>query len=756
MKRFKKLHLVIILSISLLLLVGSGNYNNAFGSGVTDDKTAPVINSFSIRNANNVDAQGTITADVRLTEEGSGVCDISGMFQEVGAPESDSYPTIAFHYGGDSLFSGNHILTADVPSDVFGAGRYELVELYIADEDGNWSSYEGDELTQICSTTYITIVNEDPNFDRIAPQITSITVNNADAVNGQGSISLTIDLVEDGKGLGFLNFEVKDEEGNDRIIAYNGWDQVSEGTVSDYLRTGRHTITIPMNNRLKNGRYVIDKVYVCDVSGNSTEYKNGEGPLESTIAFNVVNSNADTDTTPPIINTISFRETSLVLPNVWSIDLDVTENESGIHGLSLDLQDHDGNTFELNLYNDKPWKTGTYELKMPVGPFISNGTYKVARIVVWDDSGETCYGDSEWVRDYPLEDIGADDVNLTVSSPFDIAYYSSAANTNGILNAVKTMGNGQTALLDSRNCSIVPKEVFEAIAGKDIILVFQDEDVQWVFDGKKIAKSRCKDVDLTTDFYLENGPELGFEDDRQILVVDFMDNGILPGETEVRINNAYISAKYTSGSNRLLLSYVDDGAVTVEDANVKIDKDEAAVLKITHNSRFVLSGGMLSIRKAKVSVSNCIYSGKWKKPSVTVRLQGKKLDPKYYSKKYSGNKSVGTAKVEVSGNSKFGYKGTAVGKFNINPKKPSISKVTVGKNKITVKMKSKPSLLGATTYKIEYRIAGKGKWKSTTTKRNTKTITKLKKGKKYQVRVRAYKGKRVGAVSAAKKSGKVK
>jgi len=69
-----------------------------------------------------------------------------------------------------------------------------------------------------------------------------------------------------------------------------------------------------------------------------------------------------------------------------------------------------------------------------------------------------------------------------------------------------------------------------------------------------------------------------------------------------------------------------------------------------------------SINGARVSVSNCIYSGKWKRPSVTVKLKGKKLDAKYYTKKYSSNKKVGKAAMTVKGNAKFGYKGTASGK----------------------------------------------------------------------------------------------
>lgn len=160
-------------------------------------------------------------------------------------------------------------------------------------------------------------------------------------------------------------------------------------------------------------------------------------------------------------------------------------------------------------------------------------------------------------------------------------------------------------------------------------------------------------------------------------------------------------------------------------------------------------------KNAKVTASNLIYTGKKQSPKLKVTIGKKTLSSKCYKvATIKNNKAVGTATFTVQGVGK--YSGKKSGSFFINPKKAVISKVTAGKRKITVKMKTRPSATGGTKYKIEYRIAGKGKWKSTTTTSYTKTIKNLKKGKRYQVRVKAYKGKRVGAVSSIIKSGKVK
>ena len=63
-------------------------------------------------------------------------------------------------------------------------------------------------------------------------------------------------------------------------------------------------------------------------------------------------------------------------------------------------------------------------------------------------------------------------------------------------------------------------------------------------------------------------------------------------------------------------------------------------------------------------------------------------------------------------------------------------------------------------YQIRYRAKGTSKWKTRKTRKQTLTIKKLKKGKKYQVGIRACKtvGKTTyyGAWSKTKTTGKIK
>ena len=135
------------------------------------------------------------------------------------------------------------------------------------------------------------------------------------------------------------------------------------------------------------------------------------------------------------------------------------------------------------------------------------------------------------------------------------------------------------------------------------------------------------------------------------------------------------------------------------------------------------------------------YNGKVKTPSVTVKdSKGKKISSKYYTVTYSkGRKYVGkyTVTIKFKGN----YSGTVKKTFTIKPKSTSISRLTAGKKKFTVKWKKQSTQ--TTGYQIQYSTSSKFKSYKTVTvgsnKTASKTISKLKAKKKYYVRVRTYK-----------------
>jgi dipeptidase len=103
------------------------------------------------------------------------------------------------------------------------------------------------------------------------------------------------------------------------------------------------------------------------------------------------------------------------------------------------------------------------------------------------------------------------------------------------------------------------------------------------------------------------------------------------------------------------------------------------------------------------------------------------------------NVDIGNGIINVVG--KGSYAGTKTVPFKIIPKKNSVNKVIVGKKSAKVYLNKVSPSQKVTGYQLQYRQKGTSKWKTRTVsaKNASVTLKKLKKGKQYQFRVRAYK-----------------
>lgn len=146
-------------------------------------------------------------------------------------------------------------------------------------------------------------------------------------------------------------------------------------------------------------------------------------------------------------------------------------------------------------------------------------------------------------------------------------------------------------------------------------------------------------------------------------------------------------------------------------------------------------------KKITLSTTSYTYDGKVKKPSVkVVGSNGKTISSSNYTVTYaSGRKNVGKYAVKIT--FKGNYSGTKTLYFNIKPKSTSISSLTAGSKKFTVKWKKQATQ--TTGYQIQYSTSSKfTNAKTVTVSKNSttsKTVSKLSAKKKYYVRVRTYK-----------------
>ena len=147
------------------------------------------------------------------------------------------------------------------------------------------------------------------------------------------------------------------------------------------------------------------------------------------------------------------------------------------------------------------------------------------------------------------------------------------------------------------------------------------------------------------------------------------------------------------------------------------------------------------INNAGAEPDTYIYDGKAKKPEVRVyNSLGDMISSKSYTVSYKDNVKCGFPRiyVKVKSTDKT-YRGNIETGFKILPAKAVINSLKAGDGKLTINIKDQKKS-GVTKYYINYKVKGASKWQTKEVKagKTSYTLTNLKKGKKYVVKVRAY------------------
>lgn len=168
------------------------------------------------------------------------------------------------------------------------------------------------------------------------------------------------------------------------------------------------------------------------------------------------------------------------------------------------------------------------------------------------------------------------------------------------------------------------------------------------------------------------------------------------------------------------------------------------------------------ISSVKLSKSKFTYNGKVQAPTVIAyNTNGDIIDPSSYTTSIGGNKkSIGKYSVNVTFSSDYKYQ-TYSFTYTIVPKGTSVSKLSANKKGFTVKWKKQKS--NTSGYVVRYSTSSKMKnAKKVYVSGNGKTsksISNLKKGKKYYVQVATYKtvkGKKIVSNYSKAKAVKTK
>lgn len=616
------------------------------------DETAPVLKSFRILNPDQLDTRNggnSIEMEFELEEEGTGVTNIDVCFQNEEGKEFE----IVFwcqNWHQDPIYTGKAKVKMFVIGDKtkIKPGKYKITNVTLSDGNENYfyaSSGRNPEIWEK-STKEVNVIKTDyqEKTDTESPIVRGMKICNTENVNSKKTLNIEFDFKEMGSGLHYIHIYCKN--GFLGSYTFDSWQE----TKID----GKKTLPFKISGAQK-GENEITKVVVADWEDNETIYDQNSSEWNNFLTKFYVTETAES----PVLNSFQIKNTKVATPGLLYADIDFDGDQDGIEAVYLRLENKDGKQNILECKNEKPLKKGKQKIAFSISPFWGVGKWKIAGVGLEGASGKTSWYDKNSENEDALTASKFLNQEITISSSYDITYYGSVGNYKTAVKKINEMKDGQTAVLDCRYSKIAKKELFQAIAGKNKILVFEDEDVQWIFCGKNVKLSKCKDIDLETKVMRRAGKNYGYADDTYILYMEYADNGELPGKVEMRVNYDYLFAKYQAGNQKLILTYYDRGELKVLNENVQVAKDEYAEYKITHNSTYLLSQNNPRLL-APTGVKAISYQDK------QIKLTWKRVAGAGGYEIYRSTSSKGTSKkiASVKGNSKVSYvdKKTSIGK----------------------------------------------------------------------------------------------
>lgn len=194
---------------------------------------------------------------------------------------------------------------------------------------------------------------------------------------------------------------------------------------------------------------------------------------------------------------------------------------------------------------------------------------------------------------------------ITINSGNSKSYvYNNEDINSDIIHELYSSDDNKELIINASSNPIINSELFNVIKGKDKKLTINYNDNQIIFNGKDINEAKTIDASITVD-KVENNEDISklINDG---LVVNFKDNGTLPGKAlvKVKLNDELKSVL----NNKIYVYYYDDieNSFNLIASNVKKSLDGYYQFTITHNSNYVLVNQKLDSKLVSKNNSNIV------------------------------------------------------------------------------------------------------------------------------------------------------
>ena len=291
---------------------------------------------------------------------------------------------------------------------------------------------------------------------------------------------------------------------------------------------------------------------------------------------------------------------------------------------------------------------------------------------------------------------------------------------------------------------------------RDIIdyLTEDDDEEYYTYDNFPIKAYSTpeKNISMITDSYIRLATK--GEDSTDTMKVSFR------GDKDIELDDIDLKLEFAEGGSDLVSVEADPE----NDYKFTITGQKAGTTKL-YITADGIGTSVVDIKVIDPEIAMVftfddepVYTGKAIEPNIIVIDNlGHFAEEDRIKVTFKNNVKCGKATVVISPTDDY-YANTYTYEFKILPQRAAVKKLTPGKKSLTVTVKDQKKT-GVSKYQVQYRAAGSKKWskKTFSSKKNKLTLKKLKKGKKYEVKVRAYaKNAGYGEMSKVVKSRKIK
>lgn len=172
-----------------------------------------------------------------------------------------------------------------------------------------------------------------------------------------------------------------------------------------------------------------------------------------------------------------------------------------------------------------------------------------------------------------------------------VLYYSSDELNNDIFDVIKKSKENSIITIYADTKTVIPSDLFDSIKETTKQVIIENNKNEWVFNGTDIEFS--KPVDVSMKFYgveeLDSDSKIKEALGEKSIVLDFPDNGELPGKALIRIKDQNVFDKLDG--DKFYVYHIDENNNKLNKVAFEIQKSYNGYLEfyINHNSKYVIT-----------------------------------------------------------------------------------------------------------------------------------------------------------------------